>query len=57
MSETNINCDLNIFDDFNQRVINAHYINGENELIDRSEHASLNCGEITYQKGACAFRA
>ena len=38
MSGTNINCNLNIFDDFNQRVINAHYINGENELIDRGEH-------------------
>ena len=66
MSETTV-CEINIFDDFNQRVIdahNAHYVNGENELIDRSERASPNgnqiyhlysSGEITHQKGAWAY--
>lgn len=66
MSETT-NCEINIFDNFNEMVINAHndhYVNGKNELIDTSKYSSPNAnqiyhfysnGEITHQKGAWAY--
>jgi len=65
MTETS-NCEMDIYE-FNQQVINAHnahYVDGQHKLIDKSTTASPNenqiyhlysNGEITYQKGAWAY--
>lgn len=59
------NFELNqIIDEFNQRIIASHYIDGKNNLIDTSTNASPNGHqiyylytnrEITHQKGEWAY--